>query len=160
MFKILDTLEENISSWLLGIMTVVITLQVIFRYFVSYSLAWPEELGRYLFIASVYIGASYVEQKDKHLAITILRTNGGAWCKKWIPIIVHIITIIFSILMTVWGVQMVMFMYATNQLAPAIEVPMYIVYASIPLGMAGMAVRSAINLQKDMRNNSILPPNS
>lgn len=159
MLKILSSLEENVSSWLLGAMTVVITLQVIFRYFVSYSLAWPEELGRYLFIASVYIGASYVEQKDKHLAITILRTNAGAWCKKWIPVIVHCISIMFSVIMTVWGVKMVVFMHATNQFAPAIEVPMYIIYAFIPLGMAGMAIRSAANLKQTLQKNRILLPN-
>ena len=45
---------------MLAVMSVVIVIQVIFRYFISYSLEWPEELGRYLFIASVYIGSSYV----------------------------------------------------------------------------------------------------
>ena len=35
------------------------------------------------------------------------------------------------------------------QLAPAIEVPMYFVYASIPLGMAGMGIRAAINLARN-----------
>ncbi len=149
MLRFLQNIEEVVSSTLLGLMTVVIIIQVIFRYFISYSLAWPEELGRYLFIASVYIGSSYVEQHDKHLAITILRTNGGKFLGKWLPVIVPCITVAFSGLMTVWGTQMVIFMYQTNQLAPAIEVPMYIVYASIPLGMAGMAVRGAINLVRN-----------
>ncbi len=151
MLRFLKNIEEAVSSALLSAMTIVIIVQVIFRYFISYSLAWPEELGRYLFIASVYIGASYVEQHDKHLAITILRTNGGAFLRKWLPIIVRCINIAFSGLMAVWGTQMVLFMYKTNQLAPAIEVPMYIVYASIPLGMAGMVIRSAINLSRDWR---------
>lgn len=150
MLRILQNIEEVVSSTLLGLMTVVIIVQVIFRYFISYSLAWPEELGRYLFIASVYIGSSYVEQHDKHLAITILRTNGGKFLGKWLPVLVQCITVAFSCLMAVWGTQMVIFMYQTNQLAPAIEVPMYIVYASIPLGMAGMAVRGAINLVRNL----------
>lgn len=162
MLRFLQNIEEFVSSTLLGVMTVVIIVQVIFRYFISYSLAWPEELGRYLFVASVYIGSSYVEQHDKHLAITILRTNGGAFLRKWLPMVVRCVNIAFSGLMALWGVQMVVFMYKTNQLAPAIEVPMYIVYASIPLGMAGMAVRSAINLVRDWRgmeqnsNNSVV----
>ena len=149
MLRVLKNIEEVVSSSLLGLMTVVIIVQVIFRYFISYSLAWPEELGRYLFIASVYIGSSYVEQHDKHLAITILRTNGGKFLGKWLPVFVHCVTIAFSGLMAVWGTQMVVFMYATNQLAPAIEVPMYFVYASIPLGMAGMGIRAAINLARN-----------
>lgn len=164
MFKGFDHIEEVVSSFLLGLMTIVITTQVIFRYCISYSLAWPEELGRYLFIASVYIGSSYVEQKQKHLAITILQTSGGKWCKKWLPIIAHSITSLFCILMTVWGAQMVLFMYNTGQLAPAIEIPMYIAYLSIPLGMAGMTIRSFINLknqwhQTNTSNNTFLQSN-
>lgn len=154
MFKIFAHIEEVVSSFFLGLMAIVITTQVIFRYFISYSLAWPEELGRYLFIASVYIGASYVEQNQKHLAITVLCTNGGTWCKKWLPLVAMSISTMFCILMTVWGAQMVLFMYKTGQLAPAIEIPMYIVYLSIPLGMAGMGIRSFINLKNQWQQNS------
>lgn len=150
MLKMLNHIEEFLSSALLALMALVITVQVIFRYFISYSLAWPEELGRFLFIAVVYIGSSYVEQQDRHLAITVLRTNGGAWCRKWLPVVVNCISIAFSGLMAVWGFQMVEFMYDTQQMASAIDMPMYVVYAAIPLGMAGMAIRSAINLVKNL----------
>lgn len=154
MLKYFANIEEVVSSFFLGLMTIVITTQVIFRYCISYSLAWPEELGRYLFIASVYIGSSYVEQQQKHLAITILRTSGGKWCKRWLSIVAQIITTMFCLLMTVWGAQMVLFMYKTGQLAPAIEIPMYIAYLSIPVGMAGMTVRSLINVKKQWQQNN------
>lgn len=144
--------EEIISSIMLGMMSVVIIVQVIFRYFISYSLAWPEELGRYLFIASVYIGSSYAEQKDRHLAITILRTNGGAWCKKWLPVFVKCVCVAFSLLLCVWGCQMVYFMYKSQQLAPAINIPMYYAYLPLAIGMAGMAARSALCIPQLLRD--------
>ena len=133
-------------------MSVVIVIQVIFRYFISYSLDWPEELGRYLFIASVYIGSSYVEQKQRHLSITILRTSGGRWGRDYLPIFVQLIVIAFSGLMTIWGIQMVQFVYESHQVAPAIQIPMYIVYTCIPLGMGGMTIRAAVNLYRNCRS--------
>ncbi len=151
MLNTLNKTEGFISSFFLGLMTVVIIIQVIFRYFISYSLAWPEELGRYLFIASVYIGASYAEQEERHLAITVMRTNCGKWCARYIPILVQFVTIAFSLTMAVWGYKMTMFMYNSNQLAPAIQIPMYIAYAVIPFGMAAMAFRAFMNLVKYMK---------
>lgn len=136
---------------MLAVMSVVIVIQVIFRYFISYSLEWPEELGRYLFIASVYIGSSYVEQKERHLSITILRTSGGRWGRDYLPILVQIIVIAFSALMTIWGISMVQFVHESQQVAPAIQIPMYLVYTCIPLGMGGMTIRAAINLYRHCR---------
>ena len=70
MFHFLDRFEEALSSFLLALMVVTSILQVFFRYCVSYSLDWPEEMGRYLFIALVYIGSGYAERENKHLSIT------------------------------------------------------------------------------------------
>lgn len=69
MFHFLDRFEEALSSFLLALMVVTSILQVFFRYCVSYSLDWPEEMGRYLFIALVYIGSGYAERENKHLEI-------------------------------------------------------------------------------------------
>ena len=66
MLKLFDKIDENLSAIFLGAMTVITVIQIVFRYFISYSLSWPEELGRYLFIAAVYIGASYAEKENKH----------------------------------------------------------------------------------------------
>ncbi len=93
-------------------MSVAIILQVFFRYCVSYSLDWPEELGRYLFIALVYIGSGYAERENKHLAITILRTSGGAWGAKYLPLVALGVTAAFCGMMTVWGVNMTCFVWS------------------------------------------------
>lgn len=148
MLKFFDKIDENLSAIFLSAMTAITVIQIVFRYFISFSLSWPEELGRYLFIAAVYIGASYAEKENKHLAITILRTNAGKWCAKYVPVLAQIVNLIFSIVMTWWGIIMTQFVYDSNQLAPAILVPMYIVYAVLPFGMGLMAIRAFVNLIK------------
>lgn len=152
MLKFINKIEENLSAILLGVMTVITIVQIVFRYFISYSLSWPEELGRYLFIAAVYIGSSYAEKEDKHLAITILRTNAGKWCARYVPVIAELINFVFCGVMTWWGVIMTEFVYNSNQLAPAILVPMYFIYAVLPFGMGCMTVRAGINLVKYTKN--------
>lgn len=153
MFHFLDRFEETLSSFLLALMSVASILQVFFRYCVSYSLDWPEELGRYLFIALVYIGSSYAEQENKHLAITILRTSGGAWCAKYLPLVALGVTAAFCGMMTVWGVSMAHFVWQTGQVAPAMQFPMWIVYACLPLGMACMGIRAFIKFFRQLSLN-------
>ena len=131
-------------------MVVTSILQVFFRYCVSYSLDWPEEMGRYLFIALVYIGSGYAERENKHLSITILRTSGGAWCAKYLPLLALGVTAAFCGMMTVWGVNMAYFVWQTGQVAPAMQFPMWIVYACLPLGMACMGIRALIKFLRQL----------
>ncbi len=50
--------EEILAASLLGIITCLLFLQVVFRYFINLPLDWTEELARYLFVDFVYISAS------------------------------------------------------------------------------------------------------
>lgn len=152
MSKFFNNIEANLSAILLAAMTIVTIVQIVFRYFISYSLSWPEELGRYLFIAAVYVGSSYAEKEDKHLAITVLRTNAGKWCARYIPAVAQAVNFVFSAVMTWWGVIMTQFVYDSNQLAPAILIPMYIIYAVLPLGMGCMTIRAFFNLIRYIKN--------
>lgn len=110
-------------------------------------------MGRYLFIALVYIGSGYAERENKHLSITILRTSGGAWCAKYLPLLALGVTAAFCGMMTVWGVNMAYFVWQTGQVAPAMQFPMWIVYACLPLGMACMGIRALIKFFRQLSLN-------
>jgi TRAP-type C4-dicarboxylate transport system permease small subunit len=138
----LNKFEEITSSVALSLMAVIIILQVFQRYILQHSLDWPEELARYLFIYSVYVGASYAAFGRRHLEVTIVRTAFGEKAGNYFAIIAYIITVVFCGLMFVWGVKMVDFVITTNQLAPALQFPMYIAYICIPLGFFLMGLRT------------------
>ena len=138
----LNKFEEITSSIALSFMAIIIILQVFQRYVVQYSLDWPEELARYLFIYSVYVGASYAASGCRHLEVTIVRTAFGKRAGKLFSILAYSITVFFCGLMFIWGIQMVFFVIESNQLAPALQFPMYIAYICIPLGFLLMGVRT------------------
>lgn len=138
----LNKFEEITSSVALSAMAAIIILQVFQRYVLQHSLDWPEELARYLFIYSVYVGSSYAAFGRRHLEVTIIRTVFGKKAGNRFTIIAYIITVVFCGLMFVWGVKMVDFVITTNQLAPALQFPMYIAYICIPLGFFLMGLRT------------------
>ena len=148
MLRYLNAFEGFFAPFILTLMTIVAIAQVFFRYVVSYSLDWPEELGRYLFIVSIYLGASLAERHDRHLAVTVLRISKNKFVSRLACLSGPFFTVVFSVLMVVWGIQMTFFVYETEQLAPAMQFPMFYAYAVIPFGMFCMGIHSVVNFCK------------
>lgn len=158
MFKtvsaIVDRSEEFVSSVCLAGMTLIIAMQVFNRYVLQNSLDWSEELGRYLFIWSVYMGCSYATKEDRHLEVTVIRGYIKGKLKKILMTLVHGFSIAFCLFCVVYGVQMLLFLMNTGQKTPALEIKMYWVFAAVPVGLGLMAVRTALRLWSVWRNES------
>lgn len=135
--------EEIISSLCLGGMTLVITMQVFNRYVLQNSLDWSEELGRYLFIWSVYVGCSFATLENRHLEVTVIRSFVRPRIKHILMGISYLMTFAFCLVCVVYGSQMLAFLAKTGQKTPALEIKMYYIFASIPVGFALMAFRNA-----------------
>lgn len=144
--SLISRVEEIFSSTCLASMIVIISVQVFRRYVLQNSLDWSEELARYFFIWAVYIGCSFATQEDRHLEVTILRQIKGGRYARTITIIAHALTIIFSGCITVWGTQMVVFLIGTGQKTQALEISMFWIYITIPLGMGLMGLRTCERL--------------
>ena len=67
MKKILHWLDENLEEFLLVLflilMTLIMGVQVLYRYILGASLSWSEELTRYLFVWSGFLSVSYCSKK-------------------------------------------------------------------------------------------------
>lgn len=144
----LNKFEEIVSSCALATMAVIIILQVFQRYIVQNSLDWPEELARYLFIFSVYIGSSFAASERRHLEVTIARTVFGVKIGHYFTIVAYLITVAFCGIMVVWGIKMIQFVMDSGQVAPALQFPMWIAYICIPLGFFLMGLRTIVVTKK------------
>lgn len=140
-------------------MTLVIFIQIILRSissFVTISMAWTEEIGRYLFIYAVYVGAAYATHKRAHQKVDILPILCGDTGKLVFNLIGDLGVIVFAGVMTLYGwqvVQNVAFVFV--QKAPATKLNMGIAYAGPALGMLLCTFRSLQNVVfhiKDYRN--------
>lgn len=148
-------IEEIVSSICLAGMTFIISMQVFNRYVLQNSLDWSEELGRYLFIWSVYVGCSYALKEDRHLEVTVIRGYVGPKLKKAVLAVAYLLTIAFCVFCLVYGIQMLMFLAGTGQKTPALEIKMYWIFASVPVGMGLMGVRTAIRLWQVLFNDQL-----
>lgn len=148
MLSFIKRFEEIVSSVAMAVMVLLISIQVFNRYVLSSSLDWTEELARYLFIWSIYVGCSYAMKEDRHLEVTILREFGTKTSKKVVTILAYVLTLLFCVAVTIYGIDMLKFLMGTGQKAPALQVPMYWFFASIPVGMGLMALRTVERIWK------------
>ena len=125
--KVLKFLDENLEKMLcvifLALMSIIIVLQVFFRYVLNNSLSWSEELARYLFIWMIYVGISYGVKMHKHICVDAVYTFMPKSIKRGYAIVAV-------------GMQI-----SSGQVSPAMGLPMQYVYAAPVVGMVLTVVR-------------------
>lgn len=152
-----DKLEEYLMVVLVIFMTGLIFLQVIMRYVFQHSLGWSEELARYVFLWSIWIGASYGAKTKTHVRLTILVSKFKPKVQQVINIVAYLIWVAFVIFLVVRGFQLVGIMYSSGQISTALHLPMWIAYASVPVGCSLMLFRLIQNGVYQIRHRGEQP---
>ncbi|MGI6028483.1 MAG: TRAP transporter small permease [Candidatus Heteroscillospira sp.] len=139
-------IEEILLSFMLMAMLIICTMQVIWRYVLESSLSWSEECARYIFVWMVWIAAAYATKRMRHLRITCFKELAPA-DKQWIfDLFALIMMAIFAAIFSINATQMVIKVQQTGQLSPAMRVPMWIPYLSVPVGITLLGVRAVQNI--------------
>lgn len=68
--KIYDNFEEYFCALTMGVMVMCLIIQVLIRVIAGSSLAWTEELSRYSFLWTVYLGIAVVAKRGAHVRVT------------------------------------------------------------------------------------------
>lgn len=149
-------LEEIICVFVLAAMTAVIFIQIIIRELsplVKLPMAWSEEIGRYLFIYAVYVGAAYATKRRAHQKVDVLPMLAGERGKLIFSLISSAGVIVFAGIMALFGWKVahsVAFEFV--QKAPATKINMGIAYAGPALGMTLCLFRALQNLIISVRS--------
>ena len=152
MIAFLDKMEEIIEKIVSLVLTpmfmllaAVSLLQVVFRYFLRISLPWSEELARYLFIYTTYLGSVIGVSRNIHIDITavdlFLDKLEPAKRARWNGAL-NIITSFVSAVVLGWitylAIPYLMGVYRFGQRTPAMGLSLCIPVFSVPLGMGLM----------------------
>ena len=143
-------LEEIFLLPAMAFSVALIFMQVIMRYVFGNSLAWSEELGRYLFVWQIWLGTSFAARTKAHLRITIVRDKLQAGNRKNLELLVNLVWMAFGIFVVFQGVGLVMKMARFHQISPAMQIPMMYVHMAVPLGCGLMVIRLLEHTIKDL----------
>lgn len=142
MKKILNNLEEYILIMLFPIMTIIVFISTMFRYFKLGAIPWSEELARYLMVWIAYIGASLGIKRNAHLGVEIVVNKLPEKLKIVSQYIRVAIILIFNLLIIIFSYRIMKHQINMGQISPALAIPIWMAYLAIPVGALLMFIRS------------------
>jgi TRAP-type C4-dicarboxylate transport system permease small subunit len=146
--------EEYLLVFLMAVAVALVTAQIATR-IAGIPLPWSEELARYIFLWLVWVGAAYATKEKKHIVIDIVCNKFPDKVKKVTSILITIIWFLFLVFMIYESMTMTISVFHGGAKATGSGIPMWIPYASVPVGMILMMFRMLQNLVLDWRHGTV-----
>lgn len=115
------------------LMSVIVCMQVISRFFFSYSFQWAEEMGRYLFIWSTMLASACAVHTHLNIGVDILVNNLKGRTQYAVKLAAQIFLILAVYILTVYGAQQTIDVFDAGQTATSFPVSAGILYMSVPV---------------------------
>lgn len=153
---------EAISKWMEKILSYVVAVllvlmsgtvfgNVICRYFLDASLAWYEEVSRFLLIWIVFLGAVIAYIKGDHLGIDVLLLALRPHARGLVVLLSDVLVLVALIIMFQGGWAMAKDSFESGWVASSVPIPYGYVYMVGPISAALMFVQAIIKFVTDMK---------
>ena len=124
-------ITENISGFLLLIMTLIVLFQVAFRYILNIPLSWSDEASRFLMIYMTYLCLPIIYLEDKNIAMTFVTDKLK---DKRIYEVFMIVTHVVSLMLFAVWIRFGWIFYQTGSvMADSLPISMYVIYIIPPV---------------------------
>lgn len=131
-------------------------IQVLFRYIFHLSLAWSEELARYLFLWLASLASAYAFKTKSHFALRFLVDHFGKSLQKLTGTLVAGVVALFLVIF-VWKAAAFTYSMA-NQVAPSTQMSMAVPYSSAVVGGVLMLYYVLRNWWMEIRTKEAIDP--
>lgn len=142
--NLLDRSILFISAFALMLLVVTVTWQVFSRYVLNDPSSWTDELARYAMVWLGLLGASYLFGIKGHLAITLLDSYLRGKAHILLQLLINAICFAFVSLAMLKG-GMALMERTTQQLSPALQLPMSTVYSILPISAVIILIYLTLN---------------
>ena len=148
------SIEEYAVAVLLAVMCISILLATFSRYTSLFimQLTWCEELSRFCMIYLCFIGSAVAISRGSHFVMTAVIGSTHGAVHRILTIIDYVVTFVFLVIVAYLGVKQVMTVFSSGMRSTVMGLPMWIVYAALPIGGIDMVVRTLIIMIKAFKN--------
>ena len=134
----MKSIIDKYLGYFLVLLMVLMTLDVLWGVLTRYAFGsqadWSEELARFLLIWIGLLGAAYAAGQKMHLAIDLLIPKLSLANQKKLSILINVLIILFvTTVLIVGGFRLIYLTKLLGQLSAALRIPMYFVYAVVPV---------------------------
>ena len=146
-----DYLEETILLILLVLMTCIMGIQIVSRYVFQNSLTWSEELVRYMFVWSAFLGVPFCIKHGLSIKVDQFRNLFPIPLQKVLMYIDKIIIFLLFLVLFIYSFTVVKATYLSGQTSPAMQLPMWTAQISVTVSSLLSMIRSIQNLSHLVR---------
>ena len=139
--KIINQILKAVVVLMLGVMSIVVFAQVVFR-IVHLSIPWSEELSKYLLIWSTFLGSALCIRRKSLVGLEFFLNSMTKRNQKILQTVLNLLVcamLLFLIRVGFWAVRQVWF-----QITPVLKQSMGLMYAAIPVGSVFMLINEII----------------
>jgi C4-dicarboxylate transporter, DctQ subunit len=128
-------------------MSMIVLLQVFFRFVIYIPFPWSEESARYLMIWMGMVGAAAAMRYGRHIGVTVLIERLPQRVYRFLSPFTDLAMVAFLVVMAREGFRLAV--ENAVQYSPAMNLPMLVPYLAIPIGAALMILEiTASQLQE------------
>lgn len=147
--KFFQNFEIIFSSLFLVVTTVLVMINVIFRYFLNKGIYWSEEVATSCFVWSVFLGAAAGYKLKAHVGVDMLVNMCPPTMKKIITIIVDCILLLINGYITYIAVIYLSLSY--KKPTPVLDISTAYISSSLLVSFGLMTLYSVIFLIRDIK---------
>lgn len=142
--------SEEILFIMFALMVIVVFANVIIRFVFNSSFPESDEIARYSFIWTIFLGAVLALDKDEHIGVDMVVKALPKKAHKWVMLAANILLIIFSVICGIYG-----FILCWNNMgwpSPATKIPYGLVGIIMPISFFAMIyviIRKTIRMFKE-----------
>ena len=156
--KFLDEkLELSIADLLMLLLVILAAWSVLSRFIFNRSLAWSEELIRYVFIFMNYMAASAAVIHDQHARVEIADLVLPPKVLKWLNVVLKIAWAVFSLVIGINSITLVQKTFTLHQNSPTLGIEMGYIYLVLPVCFFLMTFRIIQNVYRLIRRPAEIP---
>jgi len=135
-------IEDYVVLIIFWVLSVVVFAQFFSRYVLNDSIAWTEEIARYLLIAVAFAGVSIGVRKNAHIHVEFFYRFLSRPIARVLSTLVDLVRTAFFIYATVLSYKIIGIMHTQHM--TAVDVPMSVIYAVVLAGFAFASIRSIL----------------
>jgi TRAP-type C4-dicarboxylate transport system permease small subunit len=138
----LNELVKSMAALLLAAMTLIVFLQVLFRYVLNAPLDWSEEMSTFTFVWMSLLGASIGLKRKEHPRLDLIVNLLPPTAQRTIEILYNFTILFLLAVLFIYGTRLTASM--RSQLTAALEYSVAYIYAVLPISAAIMFIHLSI----------------
>ncbi len=152
----LSDLAGMLAALLIGIAIAIVCQMVFIRYVLVGSAAWQTEVVTFSLVAATLLGSAYVLKERGHVSVGLVMVYASNAARRIMQMIGDFLVFLLAALLFWKGLEVTLQAFEGAWTTESIyEFPMWIPYASMPIGFGLLALQAIVCMIKASRHEGI-----